>query len=751
MLYNKTNQTRPPGAVDTTLLPVQSGTGYPYPTYYFRTHFTWGTGDPTQTTLTLTTDIDDGGIAYLNGHEVLNMHMATTSPTYSSFDDGWNNNDSSPVETWTFPGTYLVAGDNVLAVEVHQHATNSSDITWCGILDAVTTTGSNTYTATIPANISNLDNYLRVTEVMYNPAGDPDLEFIELQNIGTASLDLTGVRINGGVSFTFPAVQLAAGQYVVVARNATKFTDLYGPGVNLAGQYTGHLGNTGDDIDLELPAPYDTDILRFSYLNTWVPASNGEGYSMVIRSASAPAASWNDPSSWQAGAVVGGTPGRAEGLSDVVINEVLSHTDQPLYDSVELYNKSTTNTVDVSGWYLTDSSSILKYRIPNNTVLTPGQYKVIDGHDFAIADYNGVNDGANDVEDSGATLHQVGNGWEQVSLRDPLTYAAYPVTANTTLEFDFKAPVVGAMQGIGLGNSDTADPGQTFQLDGSASFGIPVTYSSVTADGWYHYVINVGSDVQLLGTAMTRLFFANDSTGTFSDAECYFRNVEIYETAGTPRIFDFSKYFGLNAHQGDNVWLIQADASGSAIRFDDHVAFGAAVNGESFGRWPNGTGNLYPLQQRTLGAANNSNGNAPRVGPVVISEVMYEPTALTASEIAAGFASADDMQYVEVYNPTATAVDLSHWHLVQGITYDFADGASLPAHQSLAIVAFDPANAAQRGLPDAIRHGGVLLACRSLQRHAGPRRGRGPVAVRRSDGSRHAGLLARPAGRRGHL
>ena len=55
----------------------------------------------------------------------------------------------------------------------------------------------------------------------------------------------------------------------------------------------------------------------------------------------------------------------------------------------------------------------------------------------------------------------------------------------------------------------------------------------------------------------------------------------------------------------------------------DRVAFGAAANGESFGRYPNGTGELTPLQSRSLNAANG----LPRVGPVVISEIMYEPPA----------------------------------------------------------------------------------------------------------------------------
>ena len=130
-------QTRPTGATDNpTALPNKPGGGV-YSTFYFRTHFTYAGGDPSITTLTLTTDVDDGGFVYLNGHQVVNMHMSGTSATYTTLDNGWSNNDGSPTETWTFAGTYLVQGDNVLAVEVHQNNTSTHDVTWGAILDAV--------------------------------------------------------------------------------------------------------------------------------------------------------------------------------------------------------------------------------------------------------------------------------------------------------------------------------------------------------------------------------------------------------------------------------------------------------------------------------------------------------------------------------------------------------------------------------------------------------------------------------------
>ncbi len=87
------------------------------------------------------------------------------------------------------------------------------------------------------------------------------------------------------------------------------------------------------------------------------------------------------------------------------------------------------------------------------------------------------------------------------------------------------------MQGIGLDNNDTNDSSHTFKLAGSESWGIPVTPASTTADGWSHYVVDVGARPPRCYGNMTCLFFANDRSG---DAQDYFRNVKIYEA---PRSF----------------------------------------------------------------------------------------------------------------------------------------------------------------------------------------------------------------------
>ena len=75
--------------------------------------------------------------------------------------------------------------------------------------------------------------------------------------------------------------------------------------------------------------------------------------------------------------------GEASGvdLGDVVINEVLSHTDYDLVDAIELYNPGNAE-IPIGGWWLSDSSDdFLKFQIPAGiTIPAAGYFTVYEGH-----------------------------------------------------------------------------------------------------------------------------------------------------------------------------------------------------------------------------------------------------------------------------------------------------------------------------------------------------------------------------------
>ena len=145
--------------------------------------------------------------------------------------------------------------------------------------------------------------------------------------------------------------------------------------------------------------------------------------------------------------------------------------------------------------------------------------------------------------------------------------------------------------------------------------------------------------------------------------------------------------FALSSARGDDVWLVIPDGNGGVRLFVDEVHFPATPNGESMGRVPDGSGALAPMQQTTLGSENA----APRVGPVVISELNYNPGTPSDDALAIDSAiTSDDLEYVEIVNPTAGIIDLTEWRLRGGVDYDFATGTLLPRGARLVVLPFNP-------------------------------------------------------------
>ncbi len=126
---------------------------------------------------------------------------------------------------------------------------------------------------------------LQLSEIMYNPPkldttdGD-EFEFLEFRNIGSTTLDLSGLVFSNGINFTFTNdTFLGAGQYFVMARNAAQFVIRY-PGVSLRGLYTGKLDNAGERISLHLPS--GATILDVAYDNAapWPTDADNTGLSL---------------------------------------------------------------------------------------------------------------------------------------------------------------------------------------------------------------------------------------------------------------------------------------------------------------------------------------------------------------------------------------------------------------------------------------------------------------------------------------
>ncbi len=266
--------------------------------------------------LTLRMRYDDGFVAYLNGAEVARSNV-TGTPLWNSQADG-NRDNALAANFETFDITSYVnqlqQGTNVLAVQALNETMNDPNLLFLPELQA--TIDPNSDAAADYEMALNLLHDLRITEMMYHPqdepSGHPDAEFIELLNVGSVELNLAGVRFTSGIDYTFPAMTLAPGEYVVIVKDPLVFQSQYGVIPEVIGAYDGSLSNGGETIVLNLPVPFEAAIMRFDYNDNWYPTTDGGGYALVAADPYAQASLWNDRDGWHAGSVIKGSPGTAD-------------------------------------------------------------------------------------------------------------------------------------------------------------------------------------------------------------------------------------------------------------------------------------------------------------------------------------------------------------------------------------------------------------------------------------------------------
>ena len=157
-----------------------------------------------------------------------------------------------------------------------------------------------------PANPSQAQTSLRITEIHFAPLGGRDGEFIELRNIGESALDLSGVAFTNGITYQFPAgAQLEAGEWIVLAADTATFETIH-PEVAVFGEFSGSLDNAGERLTLR--DALGENVLDFNYNDAWYPAAEAEGKSFEIINILAEVDRWGVSEAWQISAVPGGSP-----------------------------------------------------------------------------------------------------------------------------------------------------------------------------------------------------------------------------------------------------------------------------------------------------------------------------------------------------------------------------------------------------------------------------------------------------------
>jgi len=298
----------------------------------------------------------------------------------------------------------------------------------------------------------------------------------------------------------------------------------------------------------------------------------------------------------------------------------------------------------------------------------------------------------------GTYTGQLDNAGEQLALSHALGTPIFSVTYDDRPEWPVTPDVAnfslvqrdpGVSQAPDKGNRWRAstNPGGSPGADDPAPLIAPIVISEILA----HTDPPQKDAIELYNPTATNVniggWFLSDepdtpakfriSSGTIinAGARIYFDEDDFNAFPGTLTNF-------LLSSTGDDVHLFSAALDGTLTGYSHSAEFGASFNGVSFGRYVNSAGEeFYPRQTAvTLGATNAG----PNIGPVVISEIHYNPET-------------NGFEFVELLNITGSPVPLfsaafptNAWKL-SGVDFMFPTNLILGANRTLLVVATNEA------------------------------------------------------------
>ena len=506
---------------------------------------------------------------------------------------------------------------------------------------------------------------VRITEIMYNPQGGDAFEYIELQNVGDTEEDLSGFSFEG-ITFRFAenSPPLAAGAYLLLVNDANvqAFRARY-PGVRVSGLYEGRLSNKGER--LALVDRNGETVLSVDYDDggAWPSEPDGDGYSLVL---SNPEGDPDSPANWRASLAKGGTPGRPSPSGPqplVVLNEVLAENvasapnGATFPDFVELKNVAGTD-VYLQNWSLSDNpAKPRKFNFPGNVVIKANGYLVV-WLDTA-AEAPGLHAGFA-IDNDGDTIALFNPGGERIDV----------------LGFGLQV----ADHSIGRG-SDGGDWSLNRPTPGKTNKAAPVADLKNLKLNEFVAAAPPGSDdwVELFNTDSkpAALFGLAWEAGL---AKFTYRRLS-FIAPGSYQVFSADKKpgvrhldFKLPAAGGT---LLLRDTNGAEL---DDLSYRTQEDGESRGRFPNGTG---PWTTFTTTVSPGQANYLPKTDGLKLSEFL----AINDAAVIDPLGRTSD--WIEIWNNSTTSIDLAGMSLsidkVEPGQWSFPDSAKLRAKGQLLV------------------------------------------------------------------
>jgi hypothetical protein len=304
-------------------------------------------------TLILSVNYDDGFVAYLNGVEAARGSMAGAPGTAVPFNTAAIGHEAGQWEEFEVPAGLLAAGQNVLAVQGHNTALSSSDLS-------------------LHPRLFRRESILADSpRVAFNEfLGRAAVNrWVELSNDGPAAVDLSGWRLSDDADdlgrYTLPpGSTLPPGGFLVVTEEAA--------GLDFA----------APEVRLFLSLPDLSAVLAgaiFESIPADAPPADRSGHSDARIAGGA---------FGFAAAPTPGAPNAVEVETAIVLNEILYNP--PLGDRggefIELHNRGESD-VDIGGWSFTKG---VTFAIPAGTVIPAGEYLVLAGDPAALEAAHGI-------------------------------------------------------------------------------------------------------------------------------------------------------------------------------------------------------------------------------------------------------------------------------------------------------------------------------------------------------------------------
>ena len=587
---------------------------------------------------------------HLNGHEIYRLGMNPTAtityPTTATRAVGAYVYEG-PID---LPVTYLLPGENQLAVEVHQQSAGSNDFLMGLQLDTTyLTQGSQ-----IALNEICADNRSLVT----NGGKHPD--YIELFNNTGATFSLDGWGLTDDVlvpnKYVFPngTTIPAQGFLVVWADN-----DVAAPGL-----HTGFGLDNGGQTVILTEGTNIRDNVTFGPQAADFPIGRTSSGSGV----------------WALVTATPNAPNLTKSLGSAATLKLNEWMAEPASGSdwFEIYNPDV-NPVALSGLWLSDTPGT-----PNITQIPPLSFIAPGG--FTRFDADGTTRGYNSAK---FKLSLAGDSLVlSTAAGDPIDSLTFGLQQSALAEG--RLPDGGATI---VSFTKTASPGERNWLPlNNVVINEVLSASSPPAVDAIELLNASGTAVDISG------WWLSDSVA----------NPMKYQIPAAPpmaassfQVFDEHQFntgvpgsFAIDAVGGETIVLSQVDGTGNLTGYRFQVKIGSSESGVSFGRIVTAAGESFPpLSAITFGAANA----LPKVGPVIINEIMYHPV-----DAPPGTDNTLD-EYIELQNITGTTVKLydpanpsNAWKIKDAVDFVFPPSAAIPPAGYALVVSFDPvANAAQ--------------------------------------------------------